>query len=112
MAFYKWNSCYKRFGFNKTPHLSINSSTQNRVVIWIGYSLIFSPDFYIGIEVQGGSNHDPQHHLAKDFELARQSVAISFFISNPFLLCHLFSTQLQIIINKTNSTEPNRAKNH
>src|SRR5678809_11683 len=112
MTFYKWNSCYRHFGFHKIFWLIIYSLAEYCCITCYRHTPVFSPYSYISIKIKCSTHKNSKTYLSKNFKPSGQSIFISFFISNTLLMCKSLSSQLQIIINKTDDAKPNCSDQH
>src|SRR5688572_1555171 len=112
MTFYKRNSCHWYFGFHKIFWLIIYSLAEYGCVTGCRHTLVFSPYPYISIEIKCGPHKNSKTYLSENFKPASQSIFIPFFISNTLLMCKSLSSQLQVIINKTDDAKPYCSNQH
>src|SRR5436190_15678568 len=112
MTFYKRNSSYWYLGFHEIFWLIIYSLAEYGCITDYGYTLVFSPYSYIIIKIKCSSDKNSKTNLPQNFKPPCQSIFISLFISNSLFMCKSLSSQLQVIINKTNDAQPNCSNKH
>src|SRR5687767_148678 len=112
MTFYKRNSCYWHFGFYKILCPVIHIFANYSRIIGSGHTLVLPPDLYVIMEIKCSANKNSKSYLSKNFKPASQSIFITLFVSNTLSMCNTLSSQLQIIINKTDYSKPHRSDQH
>src|SRR5207237_1413169 len=86
MVLYEWDSCNRLFSFYKMFYSVVYRLCYDGRISGRRNPLVFSPNLYITIKVQDGSNCHTQSNLSQYLEPTGQPVFITLLVWNTLLL--------------------------